>query len=602
MISAMENKLVYGIVVAIVSVLVIVVLSIWQYRRIQDTGVIIRRANRVLNQTQAVQNAAIQYELNAKNFLLTGDSSFLRMAGDTLAVLPGEINALKTLDADSPVHHVQIDSLRLFVARNSEVLEQAMRLSRSGDLAGSAKLIGMEAKSGFSHKIQTLLGQFEGEERRFVDVRRSANLVKASELQWVLWALSAAVVILALVTFRKIRLDLLRERKSTEQLAHFNSELEAQVRFQTTNLQASEDKYKMLFYKSPLPKWIYDEETLRFLEVNEAAVRLYGYSQEEFLGMTLKDIRPDDDLGGLLEDIAAVRREPMAYHESQRRHRKRSGDVMDVLVSGHPVEVGGRRARMVAVSDITERKRYEQQLQLLNTDLARRADELASSNAELERFAYIASHDLQEPLRMVSSFLQLLQKRYKGHLDQKADQYIHYAVDGAERMKALIMDLLEYSRAGLGKDSFCEVDTAVVMQEVGDIFREKIIAARARVEIDLLPRVWGDKVQLMQLFQNLLSNALKYHSDKLPSIQVRAKEEPARWLFSVEDNGIGIDAQFFDKIFIIFQRLHNKSDYSGTGIGLAICKKIVERHGGRIWVESRPGEGSTFYFTINKKV
>ena len=598
----MGNKLVYGIVVAIVSVLVIVVLSIWQYRRIQDTGVIIRRANGVLSQTQAVQNAAMQYELNVKNFLLTGDSSFLRMAGDTLAVLPDEIHQLKIQAADNPAHQVRIDSLLLFVTRNSEVLQQAMLFSRSGDFEGTAKLISVEARSGFSHKIQALLGQIEGEEERFVDVRRGANRVKASELQWVLWALSAAVVILALVTFRKIRLDLLREKKLTEQLARFNHDLEAQVRFQTANLQASEDKYKTLFYKSPLAKWIYDEETLHFLEVNDAAVRLYEYSQEEFLRMTLKDIRPEDDIAGLLEDIAAVRQEPMAYHESHRRHRKRSGEVMDVLVTGHPVNVGGRHARMVAISDVTERTRYEQQLHLLNTDLARRANELASSNAELERFAYIASHDLQEPLRMVSSFLQLLQKRYKGQLDQKADQYIHYAVDGAERMKALIMDLLEYSRVGSGKDSFGEVDTAVVMQEVGDIFREKIIAARARVELDLLPKVWGDKVQLIQLFQNLLSNALKYHSDKLPSIRVKAKEEPAHWLFSVEDNGIGIDAQFFDKIFIIFQRLHNKTDYSGTGIGLAICKKIVERHGGRIWVESRPGEGSTFYFTINKKV
>ena len=598
----MGNKLVYGIVVAIVSVLVIVVLSIWQYRRIQDTGVIIRHANQVLTQTQAVQNAAMQYQLNAKNFLLTGDSSFLRMAGDTLSVLPDEINALKTLAADNPVREAQVDSLLLFVARNSEVLEQAMRLSRGGDFEGTARVIGMEAKSGFSHKIQTVLGQIAGEERRFVDVRRSANLIKAGELQWVLWALSAAVVILALVTFRKIRLDLLREKKSTEQLSRFNHELEAQVGIQTANLQASEDKYKTLFYKSPLPKWIYDEETLRFLEVNEEAMRLYGYNQEEFQEMTLLDIRPPEEVALLLEDIVVVRRDPLSYRGSLRRHRKKSGEIIDVLVTAFPMEVGGRKAGLSAIVDVTERKRYEGQLQLLNSDLAKRATELSASNAELERFAYIASHDLQEPLRMVSSFLQLLQKRYKGQLDQKADQYIHYAVDGAERMKALIMDLLEYSRVGSGKDSFVEVDTAVVMQEVGDIFREKIVAARALVEIDPLPKVWGDKVQLMQLFQNLVSNALKYHSERLPSICVRAKEEPAHWLFSVQDNGIGIDPQFFDKIFIIFQRLHNKSDYSGTGIGLAICKKIVERHGGRIWVESRPGEGSTFYFTITKKV
>src|SRR6201996_5248859 len=184
---------------------------------------------------------------------------------------------------------------------------------------------------------------------------------------------------------------------------------------------------------------------------------------------------------------------------------KKPGGVIDVLVTAYPIEMEGRNAGMTAIVDITDRKRYEGQLQLLNADLAKRASELSTSNAELERFAYIASHDLQEPLRMVSSFLQLLQKKYKGQLDQKADQYIHYAVDGAERMKALIMDLLEYSRVGVGKESFTNVDTGVVLHEVGDIFREKIVAARAQVEIGPLPTVWGDKVQLTQLFQNLIS-------------------------------------------------------------------------------------------------
>ena len=599
--TAMGNKSAYGVVIAIVTVLVIVVLSIWQYQRIQDNGGIIRHTNQVLFQAQQILNAETQYELNVKNFLLTGDSVFLRMAGDTLAILPAEINLVKTLTVDNPSQQRRIDSLFAYAGKNTATLEQIVRLGKAGSFEGPREIIAEDAKAGSSHGIQSIITQMEQEERRLLDIRRRSNQIKASELQWVLWALTAAVVVLAFITFRKIRLDLRNEKRITLQLHQFNSELEARVTLQTANLQASEDKYKTLFYKSPLPKWIYDEETLDFLEVNDAAVQLYGYSQEEFLRMTLRDVRPPEEVDMLMVDMEAVRRDPMGQHESQRRHRKRSGEVIDVLVSGHPVQVGGRRARMVAISDITERKRHDKQLRHLNADLAKRAVELAASNAELERFAYIASHDLQEPLRMVSSFLQLLQKRYKGQLDDKADQYIHYAVDGAERMKALIMDLLEYSRVGTTKEGFGEVDTAVIMQEVGDIFREKIIAARATVEIGVLPKIWGDKVQLLQLFQNLLSNALKYHSDRLPVIRVVAKEETGHWLFSVEDNGIGIDKQFFDKIFIIFQRLHNKSDFSGTGIGLAICKKIVERHGGKIWVESRPNEGSTFYFTVSKK-
>jgi PAS domain S-box-containing protein len=505
------------------------------------------------------------------------------------------------LTADNPHQQARIDSLLIYIARNRDMLEKAIYMSRPGHFGAPTDLLFNEATSGNSYHIQQTIDKMVGEERMLLDQRRGNNQNKASQLQWILWTLIAAVAILAWITFRKTRVDLAREKMAREQLRRFNIELKDEVRRQTANLQASEDKYKTLFYKSPLPKWIYDEETLDFLEVNDTAIRSYGYSREEFLDMTIVDIRPEEDKDRLMKDVDDVRNNPGSYRDSQWRHIKKNGDVIDVDITAYPIDFEGHRARMVVVNDITDRRIYEKQLRQLNTDLAKHATELASSNSELERFAYIASHDLQEPLRMVSSFLQLLQKRYGGQLDKKADQYIHYAVDGAERMKALIMDLLEYSRVGTGKDGFGWIDTGIVLKEVGDIFREKIIDARARIDIGEMPRVWGDKVQLTQLFQNLLSNALKYHSDQAPVIRIRAKEEPACWQFSIADNGIGIDPQFFDKIFIIFQRLHNKSDYSGTGIGLAICKKIVERHGGHVWVESAPGKGSTFYFTITKK-
>lgn len=599
--SAMRNKLGYGIVVAIVSILVIVILSIWQYQRIQDTGAIIRHTNQVLFQTQAVENAAVQYELNVKNFLLTGDSSFLLTSADSLAVLPLEIHNLKTLTADNPIQQRRIDSLQLYAGQNTQTLEQIIRQSRAGKFEGPADLIAAGTKAGYSHDVQAVILNMQIEERRLLDIRRSANQSKASQLQYALWFLSAAVALLALIIFRKTRIDLVREQTAREKLFRFNSELEEEVRRKTANLQASEDKYKTLFNKSPLPKWIYDERTLGFLEVNDTAIRTYGYTRDEFLRMTILDIRPPEDVPALLEDVEDVRGRPGTYRHSQWRHVRKDQEIVDVEITAHPIEYEGKQARMVIVNDITENKRYEEELQRLNIDLSKRAAELTASNAELERFAYIASHDLQEPLRMVTSFLQLLQKKYRGQIDGKADQYIHYAVDGAERMKALIMDLLEYSRAGSGKEGFKMTDTAVVLQEVADIFREKIVAARAEIKIDPLPVIWCDKLQLLQLFQNLFSNALKYHSDQPPVIQIRSKQEPDHWLFSVQDNGIGIDPQFFDKIFIIFQRLHNKTDYSGTGIGLAICKKIVERHGGRIWVESAPQQGSTFFFTINKQ-
>ena len=600
--GTIEKKLTSGIAFAIGFVLMIVVLSIWQYRRIQENGVLIRHTNLILFKTQDVLNAAVQYELNIKNFLLTGDSLFLRRADDSMTSLRPQIAELKELTSDNLAQQPRLDSLLFYIDNNRRELDKAMQSSRVGDFGIPHDLITTSATSGYSSQIHRMIDSVITEEQRLLGIRRGTNQNRASQLQFVLWALIVAVTFLGYITYRKIRIDLANEKAAREQLARFNQELKEQVDKQTADLQISEDKYRTLFYKSPLPKWIYDENTLEFLEVNDKAIEMYGYTQAEFLSMTLKDIRPKEDIPELLEDIEDVRRHPDLYRGAQWRHVRKNGEVVDVLVNGHSIKFEGRKARMVAIVDITERRQHEKQMRTLNLDLAKRASELAASNAELERFAYIASHDLQEPLRMVSSFLQLLQKRYGGQLDNKADQYIHYAVDGAERMKALIMDLLEYSRVGTAKEGFGKVDVNTILREVSEVFHEKIISAQASVDIGPMPCVWGDKVQVSQLFQNLLSNALKYHSDQPPTIVIRAKEEANFWQFSLEDNGIGIEPQFFDKIFIIFQRLHNKSEYSGTGIGLAICKKIVERHGGKIWVESAPQKGSTFYFTISKKV
>jgi PAS domain S-box-containing protein len=253
------------------------------------------------------------------------------------------------------------------------------------------------------------------------------------------------------------------------------------------------------------------------------------------------------------------------------------------------------------VQDITLRKLHEQQLEKANQELSERAEQLARSNAELERFAFVASHDLQEPLRMVSSFLQLVEKRYNDKLDDAGRQYISYAVSGAERMKKLINDLLAYSRLENTAVEYSTVDMNQVLKEAVDNLQESITESKAQLTINSMPILPnGNFSGLVQLMQNLIGNAIKYRGDNPPVITINAKEDATYWQFSVSDNGIGIEPDYFEKIFIIFQRLHNMSEYSGTGIGLAICKKITEQHGGKIWVFSKEGEGSTFYFTIKK--
>jgi signal transduction histidine kinase len=240
----------------------------------------------------------------------------------------------------------------------------------------------------------------------------------------------------------------------------------------------------------------------------------------------------------------------------------------------------------------------EEERRQAQESLKQYALELERSNRELEEFAYVASHDLQEPLRIISSYLQLLSRRYSEQFDEDGQRFIHYTVDAADRLRELIDDLLAYSRVGTQGQPFTPTDCEVVLQEALINLQLVIEENSAVITYDPLPTVMGDTTQLRQLFQNLLGNAIKFHSDKPPHIHIGSRRETGHWLLWVQDNGIGLDPKFAERIFAIFQRLHNRGDYPGTGIGLTICKKIVERHNGRIWVESQPGQGTTFYFTL----
>jgi len=231
-------------------------------------------------------------------------------------------------------------------------------------------------------------------------------------------------------------------------------------------------------------------------------------------------------------------------------------------------------------------------------DLAQKVEELARSNADLEQFAYVASHDLQEPLRMVAAYTQLLGERYRGKLDENADKYIGYACEGALRMQGLIQDLLAFSRVGRNCAACTRVDCDAVMTEVMMSMRPAIQESGAVVTYAALPVVWAERSQMTQLFQNLIGNAIKFHGKDAPEISVRAEKTGSQWLFSVSDNGIGIDPEHAEHIFVVFQRLHTRTEYPGNGIGLAICKKIVEHGGGKIWVEAQAGHGSIFKFTL----
>jgi light-regulated signal transduction histidine kinase (bacteriophytochrome) len=284
---------------------------------------------------------------------------------------------------------------------------------------------------------------------------------------------------------------------------------------------------------------------------------------------------------------------------------RESGTPFPVEIRFSPLDTGDGVVVTSAIRDISERKKAEEQIRLLNTSLEERVlartDELLRSNEELQQFAYVASHDLQEPLRTVSIYAQLLARRYGGHLDADADQFINSIVENASRMEKLIHDLLDFSRVeARGSDFFAHTASDDALDDAIRILAPLINEDGALITRDPLPAVRGDAVQLTRLFQNLLVNSIKYRSPEPPRIHISSRAEGDEWLFSVKDNGIGIEPQYAEKIFGIFKVLQPRDKTSGSGMGLAICRKIVTRHEGRIWVESELGKGATFLFTLPK--
>lgn len=361
-----------------------------------------------------------------------------------------------------------------------------------------------------------------------------------------------------------------------------------------TERRRAEERFRVAVEAAPNAMIMVDAEG-RMTLVNTQTERLFGYTRAELIGQPIEKLVPErfrahhGNYRSVFFANASAR--PMGTGRDLFGLR-RDGSEFPIEIGLNPIETSEGMFVLSAIADITERKRAERQLH-------QRTEELARSNRDLEQFAYVASHDLQEPLRAVAGPLQILQRRYQGQLDERADEFIGHAVDGATRMQSLIDDLLSYSRVGRLEDPKQPVpveqaleiavkNLAVVIQETG-----------AEVTHAPLPVVQGISTQLALLFQNLIGNAVKFRGkDRTPRIHISAKASGDEWQFSVADNGIGIAEQYFDRIFVIFQRLHTRREYPGTGLGLALCKRIVEHHGGKIWVESTPGEGTTFFFTL----
>jgi PAS domain S-box-containing protein len=334
-----------------------------------------------------------------------------------------------------------------------------------------------------------------------------------------------------------------------------------------------------------------------------AAELLKDYRADEIIGKHFSILYTKEDVknGKCDRDLEIVSRKGKFEDEAWRVRKDGSRFWASVVITALRDPQGNLKGFGKVTHDLTDRKQNEERRKQAEEELARRAEELTRSNADLEQFAYVASHDLQEPLRMVVSFTQLLAQRYQGKLGADADEFINYAVDGARRMQVLVNDLLAYSRVGTQAKEFAAVDCEKALRTVLTNLQQTLEESSGQMTHDPLPTVQGDETQLWQVFQNLVGNALKFHGSEPPRVHVSAQELKGEWRFSVRDNGIGIDPQQAERIFLLFQRLHTRAEFPGTGMGLAITKRIVEQHGGRIWMESEPGKGSTFYFSLPMK-
>jgi PAS domain S-box-containing protein len=578
-----EHKIVAAFLIGFIVISLLGTFAYFDARSLLSRNERVVHTYRVLQQMDECLESVRDIQSGGRGYLLTTDASYLDRFDDAVASATTELDDLQTLTADNPLQQRNIGEYRKLVARNVAGLRQRIAERKAADPGASTRLLTAEDKAHMD-EVRTLSTRMAEEENYLLSQRTAASAQSSRRAlgMFSLLLLLAALLLLGFYLF--IRNDLAGRRRAAAALL------------------ASDRRFRGVLESAPDAMLISNAEGVISLS-NTQAGRLFGYPREELTGRALDSL--------LLERAAPISDAPEAEGDSVDLTRDRAfvelraraaqldgvrsnGERFPVDLSQSPLESGEERLLITAVRDRTDQQRAEDALRKFSLDLAR-------SNAELERFAYVASHDLQEPLRMVSSYTQLLARRYKGKLDANADEFIGYAVDGANRMQKLIGDLLKLSRVGTQAKPSEPVDTAEVLQRVLSDLKPAIESAGAEVHYpEHMPTVLADGTQIGQLFQNLVGNGLKFHGETPPRIEISAEPEEGSeaWRFAFKDNGIGIESQYFERIFVIFQRLHGKDRYPGTGIGLAICKKIVERHGGKLWVESKPGEGTTFLFTL----
>lgn len=396
-------------------------------------------------------------------------------------------------------------------------------------------------------------------------------------------------------TWSKITCNLVHGADGKQLILSIVEDIDLQKRNEQALVQ-SEEKFRAIYESSPMGIVITSEPGI-IHDVNEAFAEMLGYSEAALHGRNILELTHPADIMHAKYQLKLLYSGEAEYYSMEKRFVCKDGTsfwAREVMSRLFPV--GEAMYTVAIIENIDVRKRAEEALEQKNI-------ELTHTNKELEHFAYLASHDLQEPLRTITSFIQILERRYKDRLDEEGLQFMGFIVDGSKRMQSLIHDLLEYSRIDRFSTGFEKVDLNDVFSAVSRVLKDKIETYDALIMAENLPEVYGNRLQLTQVFQNIADNAIKFKAkNRKPEVTVSVVEQEDKWELIFTDNGIGISEEYFQRIFVIFQRLHTVEEYSGTGIGLAICRKIIEQHGGEIWVVSTPDKGSAFHFTLSKKI
>jgi PAS domain S-box-containing protein len=536
----------------------------------------VRHTHEVLENLQNLLAEMQSTESSYRGFALTGEESYFESyRASTLRAQQGEAT-VRNLTGDNPKQQILIPSLERLAAERIQFGERVISLRRTTGIEAAADAVRSGTDERGMGEFQGVVRQMHDEELRLLVLRDADAKRRLDQTKTVLILGTVLGLFIAAAAGWSVQRDSIKRGLAEEAL------------------REQEEKYRLLidgvqdyaiFTLDPhgmVASW------------NAGAERIKGYKADEIIGQNFSRfyLQSDIDQGKPKAELQIAAASGRSEVEHWRVRKDGSHFWASVVISAARNSSGSLLGFSEISQDISVRKKSEQHLM-------KTVEELKRSNDELQQFAYVASHDLQEPLRMVASFTQLLAKRYKGRLDSEADEFIGYAVDGSNRMKGLIQDLLAYSRAGTNGKALREISSEKALQDALLNLRVTIQESGALVTHDSLPAITSDDTELVQVFQNLVGNAIKYRGAEVPLVHVSAtKNGGEEWIFSVRDNGLGIDPRYFERIFVIFQRLHGREEFKGTGIGLTICKKIVERLGGRMWVESQPKKGSTFYFAL----